>query len=55
MGYSRTILFPGHHAEYYTRGIKSRRAEWVGHVAFMDGMRNAYKISVGISEGKRLL
>jgi hypothetical protein len=28
---------------------------WAGHVAFMEDMRNAYKISVGKPEGKRSL
>jgi len=27
--------------------IKSRRIGWVGHVARMEEMRNAYRISVG--------
>jgi hypothetical protein len=29
------------------RVIKSRRIGWVGHVARMEEMRNAYRISVG--------
>jgi hypothetical protein len=33
--------------------IKSRRLGWVGHIARMGEMRNAYKILVGKSEGKR--
>jgi hypothetical protein len=37
------------------RVIKSRRMRWVGHVAHMGEMRNAYKILVGKSEGKRPL
>jgi hypothetical protein len=28
---------------------------WTGHVACMEGIRNSYKISIGKSEGKRLL
>jgi hypothetical protein len=35
------------------RMIKSRRMRWVGHVARAGKMRNAYKILVGIPEGKR--
>jgi hypothetical protein len=35
------------------RGTKSRRVRWVGHVACMGGMRNAYKILVRKSEEKR--
>jgi hypothetical protein len=37
------------------RVIKSRRMSWVGHTACMGAMRNAYKILVGKSEGKRPL
>jgi hypothetical protein len=33
--------------------IMSRRMRWVGHVARMREMRNAYKIVVGKAEGKR--
>jgi hypothetical protein len=33
--------------------IESRRIRWLGHVACMDKMRNAYKILVGKSVGKR--
>jgi hypothetical protein len=33
--------------------IKGRRMRWAGHVARMGEMRNAYKILVGKSEGKR--
>jgi hypothetical protein len=35
--------------------IKSRRMIWVGHVARMGEMRNAYRILVGKPEGKRPL
>jgi len=35
--------------------IKSSRMRWVGHVAQMGQMRNAYKILVGNPEGKRPL
>jgi len=35
--------------------IKSRTMEWVGRVACMGEMRNAYKILVRKLEGKRLL
>jgi hypothetical protein len=35
--------------------IKSRRMRWVGHVACMGEMRNAYEILVGKPEGKRSL
>jgi hypothetical protein len=34
---------------------QSRRMRWVGHVACMEEMRNAYKIVNGKSEGKRPL
>jgi hypothetical protein len=34
--------------------IKTRRMRWVGHVARMGEMRNAYKILVGKHEGTRL-
>lgn len=34
--------------------IKSKMVKWVGHVARMEKMRNAYKIVVAMSEGKRL-
>jgi hypothetical protein len=37
------------------RVIKSRRIGWAGHVARMGKKRNAYRILVGKSEGKRLL
>jgi hypothetical protein len=35
--------------------IKSRRMKWAGHAACMGKMRNAYKVLVGKSEGKRPL
>jgi hypothetical protein len=38
-----------------SRVIKSWRMMWVGHVVHMVGMRNAYKILVGKSEGRRPL
>jgi hypothetical protein len=37
------------------RIIKSRRIRWVGLIACMREMRNAYKILVGKPEGKRPL
>jgi hypothetical protein len=37
------------------RMIKSRRMRWAGHVACMGTKRNAYRVSVGRPEGKRLL
>jgi hypothetical protein len=33
--------------------IKSRTMRWAGHVARMGEKRNAYRISVGKTEGKR--
>jgi hypothetical protein len=33
--------------------IKSRRVRWAGHVVRMKEKRNAYRILVGIPEGKR--
>jgi hypothetical protein len=35
--------------------IKSRRMRWAGHVARMVAKRNAYRILVGKSDGKRPL
>jgi len=35
------------------RVIKSRRMIWVGHVVHMGEMKNAYKILVGKSKGKK--
>jgi hypothetical protein len=37
------------------RIIKSRRMKWAGHVARMGEKRNAYRLLVGNSEGKRPL
>jgi hypothetical protein len=37
------------------RMIKSKRMRWAGHVAQMGEKRNAYRISVGKPEGKRLV
>jgi hypothetical protein len=37
------------------RVIKQRRMRWAGHVACIGEMRNAYKILVGETEGKRSL
>jgi len=34
------------------RVIKSRRMRWVGHVAHMDEMKNAYKVSAEKPETK---
>jgi hypothetical protein len=35
--------------------IKSRMMRWAGHVARMREKRNAYRLLVGMPEGKRLL
>jgi hypothetical protein len=35
------------------RMIKSRRIRWAGHVARMGEKRNAYRILMGMPEGKR--
>ena len=37
------------------RSLKSRRLRWARHVAHMEQSRNAYKVLVGKSEGKRPL
>jgi hypothetical protein len=37
------------------RMIKSRRMRWAGHTARMGAKRNAYRILVGMPEGKRPL
>jgi len=37
------------------RLIKPRKMRWAGHVARIGAIRNAYKVLVGKSEGKRLL
>jgi hypothetical protein len=34
------------------RVIKSRRMRWLGHIACMGEMRNAYRIFIGKSTGK---
>jgi hypothetical protein len=39
----------------YVRELKSRKTRWNKHVACMGEMRNAYKISFGISERMRQL
>jgi hypothetical protein len=41
--------------QYKFTVIKSRRRRWMGHVAHMGEMTNAYKILVRKSEGKRPL
>jgi hypothetical protein len=35
--------------------IKSRRMRWAGHIARMGKKRNAYRMLVGMPEGKRPL
>jgi hypothetical protein len=35
--------------------IKSRRMRWAGHIARIGENRNAYRILVGMPEGKRAL
>jgi hypothetical protein len=35
--------------------IKSRKKRWEGHAACMGDVRNEYKMSLGRSEGNRLL
>jgi hypothetical protein len=40
---------------YIIRVIKSRSIRWVGHVARMGEMRNAYKILVGKTVRKKTL
>jgi hypothetical protein len=37
------------------RMMKSRRMRWAGHVARHGEMRNAYRLMVGTTEGKRPL
>jgi hypothetical protein len=37
------------------RMIKSRRVRWAGHVARMGKRRNAYRILMGMPEGRRPL
>jgi hypothetical protein len=34
------------------RAIKSRRMRWVGHIAYMDKMKNAKRIFIQKPEGK---
>ncbi|KAJ4434178.1 hypothetical protein ANN_22726 [Periplaneta americana] len=43
------------HALYSSPDIKSRRLRWAGHVARMSESRNAYRVSVWRSDGKRPL
>jgi hypothetical protein len=61
---SNTIIYLKLHNEelhnFYSspsiiRTIKSRRMRWAGNVARRGEMRNAYRIFVGKSEGKRPL
>jgi hypothetical protein len=33
--------------------MKTRRMRWAGHVARMEGKRNAYRLLMGTPEGKR--
>jgi hypothetical protein len=42
-------------SQNFIRVTKSRKMRWAGHVAHMGSMKNAYRILVGKSEGKRLL
>jgi hypothetical protein len=44
-----------HSSPSIIRIIKSRRMRWAGHVARMGEKRNAYRLLVGIPEGKRPL
>ena len=37
------------------RSLKLKRLRWAGHVARMEQSKNAYRVSVGKSEGKRPL
>ena len=37
------------------RNLKSRRLRWAGHVARIEQSRNAYRVLVGKSDGKRHL
>jgi hypothetical protein len=39
----------------YPTIIRSKRMRWAGHVARMGEKRNAYRIFVGMSEGKKPL
>ena len=62
------IILPGkwrklHNAEQHAlyslpdiiRSLKSRRLRWAGHIARMEQSKNAYRVLVGKSEGKRPL
>ena len=62
------IILPGkwrklHNAELHAlysspniiSSLKSRRLRWAGHIARMEQSRNAYRVLVGKSEGKRPL
>ena len=40
---------------YSMRVIKSGRMEWAGHLAHVEDRRCAYRVTVGIPEGKRTL
>jgi len=40
---------------YIVRVIKSRRMRWAGHVARMGEERGAYRVLVGIPDGRRPL
>jgi hypothetical protein len=58
-GGSRKLHNEELHNLYSSRSIirmmKSRRMKWAGHVARMGEKRNAYRILVGMPEGKRPL
>jgi hypothetical protein len=58
MGCWRTLQNEEFHNSYASpnivRVIKSRRIIWVGHVACIGEIRNAYKSMLGKPEGKRL-
>ena len=40
---------------HYFSALKSRRMRWVENVAYVGERRPAYRVSVGKSEGRRLL
>jgi hypothetical protein len=44
-----------HSSPSIIRIMKARRVRWAGHVALMGEKRNAYRLLVGKSEGKRPL
>jgi hypothetical protein len=44
-----------YHSSNIFRMMKSRRMRWAGHVARMGEKRNAYRMLVGMPEGKRPL